>query len=361
MSALRKEFSVLFKKDAKGRMRYYDVKKYDDGYKTISGILGMDSSRKVEDHPVTFGLASRSKQEQIDLRVNAIINRRKDQGWSNTIEEAEKGSTNQLGFLRPMTAHKYEKGKIDLEGKTTFVQRKYNGHRCLITNHQGENIAYSRGGKLITSIKEILRDMVIPPGVTIDGELYCHGWSLQKISSAVRKRQEETNQLRFMCYDIIADMPYSFRMDAIQQNITFCERSTFVETAVCFGEYDPYILMKTFIAEGYEGAMIRTNDAGYEHGKRSKSLLKVKDFLDDEFKVVDITSSVDGWAILTCIHRDLTFDCSAPGTHEQKKEVLQNKEKYLGKYVTVKYPEFTDKGIPSQPVAVAWREESEFI
>ena len=53
------------------------------------------------------------------------------------------------------------------------------------------------------------------------------------------------------------------------------------------------------------------------------------------------------------------FKVSCHGDHYEKREVLENIEKYIGKYVTIEYPELTDSGKPSQPVALNWREENE--
>ena len=38
---------------------------------------------------------------------------------------------------------------------------------------------------------------------------------------------------------------------------------------------------------------------GYEDGKRSGSLIKLKDWLDQEFKIVDVSASADGWQSFT--------------------------------------------------------------
>jgi hypothetical protein len=106
---------------------------------------------------------------------------------------------------------------------------------------------------------------------------------------------------------------------------------------------------------GYEGLILRTNDTGYEAGKRSKSLVKIKKWLDGEFLVTNIVPSVDGWAVLECTHNGGFFRVSAPGTIDNKFEIMMDKENYIGRYVNVEFFEWTNDGIPFHPVAKYFR------
>ena len=107
--------------------------------------------------------------------------------------------------------------------------------------------------------------------------------------------------------------------------------------------------------DGYEGLILRPEGFGYEH-RRSKGLLKVKKRMDEEFLVVNITRSVDGWAVLHCSTKDgKLFRASAPGTMLEKQQVARRKTEYIGRYVRIAYPELTSAGIPAQPVALNWR------
>jgi ATP-dependent DNA ligase len=109
---------------------------------------------------------------------------------------------------------------------------------------------------------------------------------------------------------------------------------------------------------GYEGLIIRQGEYGYEDGKRSRSLIKVKKCFDDEFLVVDIHESVDGWAILECaVDNEETFRVSAPGSMADKFYVALSKDEYIGRFVTVEYFEITNAGKPFHPVAIGWKEE----
>ena len=97
-----------------------------------------------------------------------------------------------------------------------------------------------------------------------------------------------------------------------------------------FDEVDE--LYNEFMSEGYEGQMVRV-DFPYEN-KRSKKLLKRKDFTDSEYLVIGIEEG-DGNRTgtaknLTCKDEKTgqTFNSNIKGTHEYLAEILENKDYY---------------------------------
>ena len=344
----------LYIKDNKGMIREWRIGKNDDNDIIIEhGVLGGSMQRQVEH--IEEGKAGRSIDDQIMLRIASRISRQLDKGYSPNIEDAEKKPVNSLGLVKPMLAQKIESVK-NIDFDEAYVQRKYDGNRMMIANVNGENIAYTRNGKIIDSVDHILREIEIPEGTILDGEIYCHGYPLQTIVSWVKRKQENSLMLKYHAYDIVSPLKYSDRMIMLR-DIEYGENAEFVETIKVrsMEEVDSYF--REFRHDDYEGAIIRWGAFGYEDGKRSKSLVKVKGWQDDEFMVIDIEHSADGWAVLTCMmNNGKTFSVSAPGTIEQKKEVLENREKYLGKYVTVKYSTITNAGKVFHPVAENWRE-----
>jgi ATP-dependent DNA ligase len=110
--------------------------------------------------------------------------------------------------------------------------------------------------------------------------------------------------------------------------------------------------------EGFEGLMLRTRTSGYETGVRSSSLIKIKAFEDDEFLVVDLKASKEGWAICQCVTKEgKIFGVSAPGNKEEKLYVMRNPSKFIGRYLTVDYSHLTESNIPFHPTAIRWRED----
>lgn len=336
-------------------MREYSIKIGENELIIDYGVVGGETIRTIE--RIENGLAGRSVSEQLNLRMQSRLNKKIDAGYIENFEKAKINEvTNSLGFKKPMLAHRFDKVK-KFDFSEVYCQKKYDGHRCLITNDCGENIAYSRNGKLINSIPEILSEIKIPEGHTIDGELYHHGTPLQTISSWVRKYQENSLKLNFICYDAILKEPYKNRLNFIKDT-ELGSRAFVADTALMIGEFNPLPILKNAIEEGYEGLILRQNIFSYEDGKRSNAVIKVKQFLDDEFLIVGISASVDGFAIFQCEAKNKKlFSVTCHGTHQEKIYVLKNKEMFLGKFACVEYANLTKDGIPFHPVSKCFRDK----
>lgn len=308
--------------------------------------------------------SGRSIEEQIALQMNSRISRMLDKGYKWTRAEANLGATNQLDLPRPMLAQPLKRvSRVNY--KNAIIQYKVDGHRCLVTRQDGNLIAYTRQGKLIPSIEHILTELddVLPEGSTLDGELFAYGVPLQTISSWIKRSQENTKKLSYNVYDLMTPDTYYDRM--IEKNRIlekFILEKSDVITVLNDYEYvdenHTRDLFRLARSQGYEGLMLRTNDRGYESGVRSQSLIKIKEFFDEEFKVVGITPSKDGWAVCTCeLQNGRTFMVSAPGDIPSKRKALVDKDSYVGKYLTVEYSVLTNDGIPFHPNATRWRED----
>ena len=348
----------FYKKDHRGAMRYWQV--HSEGITIFieHGILG--GSPNYESEVVPYGLAGRTVKDQIQSRIRSRANKKIDAGYVASIEKANlMKHVNKLGYHKPMLATRHDKIK-DFKFDHNYIQHKYDGHRCLITNDGGDIVAYSRNGKIIDSISHITDEFinVLPVGMTIDGELYNHGTKLQTITSWVKKKQESTELLTFFCYDVVLDECFSERLRVLN-GLTFVRfvYSELSPTSLLIGEFNMGALLTSSRGLGYEGLMIRPAGHPYQPGKKSKGLIKVKAWLDDEYTVEGITLGVDGQAMLSLRHNGKSFKATSPGTQMQKIYIGLNKDKFIGKKVTVQYANLTDAGIPFQPVATMWRDK----
>jgi len=310
---------------------------------------------------VACNMSGRNIVEQTNLEMHSRINKQLDKGYRHSLDEAalHKG-LNAANLYRPMLAQKYANVAQSIDAKKYKIQYKYDGHRCLITRVDDELIAYSRNGKPITTIDHILQDIDIPEGAVLDGELYIHGQPLQKISSIVRRKQSDNKELKYVLFDQICDLPFEARFDGLHKykynsaNVIIAPTAD-CETSVLTGD----MIRELAMSKGYEGFILRHNKLGYEPGKRSYQVLKAKVPDSNEFEIVDITPSKDGWGILTCKFDNGTFNVSAPGTFDSKKDFLVNKEKFIGRKITVEYFNTTIDGTPFHPVAIANLRDSE--
>ncbi|HIJ11303.1 TPA: hypothetical protein HA278_04560, partial [Candidatus Woesearchaeota archaeon] len=134
-----------------------------------------------------------------------------------------------------------------------------------------------------------------------------------------------------------------------------------VETPQCETEEQLMVYEDRYIKRGFEGSMARNKDSKYLFGYRSKDLLKVKRFLDDEYEIIGFTDGISievGCLIFTCKTKDgQEFSVRPIGTHEERKEMYKKGDTYIGKLLTVKYQELSNDGVPRFPVGLHTREE----
>lgn len=342
----------LYKKTATGAIQIWSIG-FDEP-NTIKILYGQyKGAQQFQKEVVPEGLAGRSLKEQIRSRISSRINKQLDKGYVKSYEEAISTTvTNSLNLLKPQLALAEKRaGQYSVHG--AMRQLKLDGNRCIITRQNNDLIAYSRNGKIIDTIDHITDGIDIPEGTYLDGELYAHGVKLQTIMSWTKRRQGNTLKLKYHVFDMISTETFRERWD-ILNSFSLGLNVEYVPTWNNDDSNAPSL--NDALDAGYEGLILRLNGYGYQDGKRNKSLIKIKQFYDNEFYVVDIHPSKDGWAILECVTNEgKLFRASAPGTMEEKKEILRNKNGYIGDRVTIQYATLTADNIPFQPVAIRWR------
>ncbi|EOE0154427.1 hypothetical protein ACJ8S7_005080 [Klebsiella pneumoniae] len=372
----------LYIRDNSGKIRYWVCREVLDGLEIEHGVL--NGTPQFQFESIEEGKASRNQDEQIASRINSRYNKQLDKGYVYDLEVAKTMKpVNSLGFCKPMLAKKSE--DVDLDKMMTrpfYLQNKLDGNRCLIHNDGTGLVAYTRNGKEFKTLKHILEPLrnIIPADYTLDGELYIHGVSLQTIVSWGKRLQPDTLKLQFHCYDLISPEPFSERNNELGAILTGAGERLYPTTRrVLTSKFTPEStpnfggsavdlagLLRIARKDGYEGKMFRSDFAlnrgvfeqvGYQDGKRSGSLIKLKMWEDQEFPIVDISESADGWAILHCVAPNgKPFTVSCPGDVPFKRYVLMNKDKFVSKDVTVQFAYWTDDGLPFHCVATAIRD-----
>ena len=349
--------TVLYTKDAKGDIREWAISHDGETITIRYGFVGGTMQYQYEE--IKTNSSGRDFFEQAELRVDSRISRQLDKGYVYSINKAREGkATNRMGKPKPMLAQKVDDVR-GIDWDNAIVQPKFDGNRCLIYCEDGVNKAYTRNGKPVEAIDHILQDITLEEGMIVDGELYCHGQKLQTIVSWIKRKQEQTKQLKYHLYDFVApDLSYKLRSEIIKGIPKGSSIEAVYGLKVASREA-LQLAFRAYRAGGYEGAILRWGDFGYEDGKRSKSLLKLKEFHSDEFKVIDIIKSNEGWGILVCELQDRTgtFKVSAPGDMAEKYSYVINKDLYIGKDVTVEYAGLTNLGVPFHPIAINFRED----
>lgn len=249
-----------------------------------------------------------------------------------------------------------------------YVQPKLDGVRCLFT----KNGAFTRRGNKFMNVTHLEAQLFEffndNPDVILDGELYNHDLKndFEKIISLVKKtvnitpddRTEASGLVQYHLYDVVMDTTYRNRIEVMDNLLRKYKPYSVhpVPTLAVQKEEEVYNLHEHFKSEGYEGSMIRIDAFPYE-SKRSKSLIKVKDFIDFEAEVIGYVEGKGklkgklGKFLMKRLDTGKEFGAPASGhTHEQRKELWENRETYLGTEWTVEAFEFTKTGAPRFPV-----------
>jgi DNA ligase-1 len=306
--------------------------------------------------------------EQGCLEVDSKARLKMDKGYVKTPAEAEAPSTNSLGLLKPMLATPIEKIKPEkIDWDDAFVQPKLDGHRALFT----DGVLYSRQGKVLDlpHIVEAIEAAGIED-MHLDGELYIHGKSLQEMSKLIKKHRPESLDIEYHIYDQILDEPFLTRICRLGNSVSHWPASSPLK-AVPTHKVESMEQLMEFHAHyreaGYEGTMIRFGKEHYRDGKRSRTLLKMKEFQDEEFCIVGVregkpyvtdkgTFQVPVW--VCCLKDDAskTFTVTAAGTMQEKHDQWVNQDDHLYKFLTVKFHYYSSDGIPQLPIALRFQE-----
>lgn len=358
-------FKTLYTRDANGSVRFWrmEINPADASqYRTVSGVMGGAevASGWTTATPKNVGRSNEtSASQQAILEIEAEMRKKIDRKYGD-----DPNNVGRHKFFAPMLAHKWE----GWTGGPVWVQPKLDGLRCIatasgLTSRQGKPYNLPHIAEALAPLFEQNPDLVL------DGELYNHDLKddFNTLTSLIKrdKRTAEQEQrtravVQYHVYDL-PSCPGGFRGRATLIGLSQSALKDPLKRVATFKADDLESLDQhygDFIAEGYEGMMIRL-DQPYEVGKRSKSLLKRKDFLDAEFELVSIEEGQGNWAGYAktaeiTLPDGRTQSAGMRGSQAQMAELLKNRDKYS--HVTVRYQALTPDGYLRFPVIVDWHE-----
>lgn len=291
----------------------------------------------------------------------------------------EEGEEAQGERFSPMLAHTYADRKKTVGWDNTsirkFVQHKYDGMRA---GYDGTTFV-SRGNKDL--IPECVAHLNFDTqGYTVDGEVILPheefyldkptGEGFQMTMRAVKKyRPELSPKLLYRVYDVVMDAPFQERKAVLEKLVTEANNPSVLlaETFEVLSEEDVMERQEQFLVEGWEGTMIRVSERGYKSGHRDIQLLKLKEFEDAEFIVIDIVEGKGkfvGLPMIVCMTEPtpkapegLRFAATQQGKEDSKREIFANRASFIGKLWTIKFQGRSSDGIPRFPVGIGVRDE----
>lgn len=358
-----KSFPTIFSKTAHGQTQTWKIETQGDKFRTLEGILNgaLTTSAWTTCEPKNVGKKNEtSGEEQAVKEAKARHKKKLDEGYHENIKDINKAK-----FFEPMLAKKWVDRRENVEFPV-YSQRKYDGVRCIV-NRDG---MFSRNGKPIISaphIFEQLRGWLSIHDAIFDGELYAHKFkdNFEKIISLARQGkptkedlEESAKHLEYHIYDFYVstfpNRPVEERHELLNDIVKLLKalnpKIKIVYVGLDKAETEDKLdeLYSKYLDDGYEGQMIRIPGSPYEN-KRSNNLLKRKEFVDEEFELVDVLAGKGGHENIAskviCKMKDgTTFEAGMIGSHEYCAKLLREKKKYIGKMATIIYQNLTEKG-----------------
>lgn len=166
-----------------------------------------------------------------------------------------------------------------------ILMPKLNGIRARYVPGHG---FFSRDGKAFAADK--LSHIKVPRGFDLDGELYVHGWSLQRINAAASVNSpgvsDDTRQLCYYVYDLPqfhGEALHRMRMLArLEFSSPYCKQIPWRDgDGTCITKKRAQF--QAYVADGYEGMMLKV--AEYVDG-RTNNLLKRKAWFEEPFRFI---------------------------------------------------------------------------
>lgn len=358
------------------------------GKKTVQPVIIVDSGKGI-------GKARTTVTEQAEIEFNSHVRKYLDKGYKELqypINEYTKEQleailpdevTDSNGNLKPMLALDYHKVAASiLEKHWWYGSRKLDGCRCIMFVKDGEIHTSSRGGKdydnstyHITCNKKFKKYMLAHPELILDGELYFHGEPLQTLSgwARLKKDTDKCDKLQYYIYDIVdTNKTFEERLEIIEDlaeelELGFDPNKEFVKNELQIqivphekvnGWSEIKRLHDNYVGEGFEGLVIRDPEAKYGINARNKSMIKIKEYMEDEFEIVDYNDGLrpEDMVFICQTKEGKLFEAKPVGPRELKYQYLNDMDKIIGKMVTIKFFTYSKDSIPTQPVAKCIRD-----
>ena len=298
------------------------------------------------------------RQEMLEL-FDRIITKNLQLGIdSKTINKVIPGLIPEFNV---MLANKYFDKPEVINGREFVITTKIDGSRIIAMKDNGQVSFWTRQGQKyegLIDLEEALKN-ISEDNFVLDGEIVAMNTdkedTYKNTMKLSRTKEQAKHGLKMLVFDY---MPIAnFKIQCCPMTYS-ARRSTLSAIFDLNGQHlVPYFellpmlykgtdtnkiieLLNEQTAKGEEGIMINICDAPYDF-KRSNNLLKVKKFQDTEVKIVGYEEGVNKLAgtlgAFICEYKDNIVRVGSGLSDEDRAYFWANQDKYLNKYITVKY------------------------
>ena len=316
-----KTFPTLYKRNNSGKIQQWTINVLGNHYYVVEGLV---DGKLTQTKPHTCEAKSSKKknsttaEQQAEKEAQSKYENKLEHGYCLTQEGID-----DTGYQEPMLAKQFydywDKIFDDL-----FVDDKLNGVRC---NYKKAGELISRKNKPFNTAPHIIAELDAVrkkyPKIFVDGELFNPALKenlnrLIELVSVAYKPTDVTPELlaeskeivQFWVYDgygfegITPKTPFTERRAALQKlfkgfkyirvlNYVTIKNGKDKKVRAAVLKQVKAMLKEVAKAKG-EGIIIRHGLCPYEH-KRSKYLLKAKNFIDDEFEILKVEEGNGDW------------------------------------------------------------------
>ena len=356
------KLTTLYSRSITGKINEYVIEIENNKYRSISGYT--DGVKTISEWKVCAAKSYCTAEEQAMKEATAMHRKKMEAGSFENISDIDNET-----YFEPMLAQDWHKQK-DKVKYPLYSQPKLDGIRCIVR----KDGMWSRNGKRIVSAPHIFEAMKplfeTNPNLIFDGELYADKFAndFNAICSLVKKTKptsedlkESSEKIEYHIYDlpnIKSKFEYRYNFLGLLSLPKCCVRVT---THIVNNKDEVNEYYGDYINAGYEGQMLRLN-ADYEN-KRSKSLLKHKSFIDEEYTILGVEEGIGNKTgmVGSFIFESKTgkrFNSSPKFNWEECTKMWDERESLIGKSATVKYFNLTPDGVPRFPYVIKIDRES---
>ncbi len=346
-------YPTLYKRDTEGKIQQWTIEVEGSKYRTIHGDYG---GKLVSDAWTTAktknaGRANSTTPEQQAVKeALAKITLKKKKGYTE-----DPTAVDEAAVFKVMLAEKFS----DYESEVVFPvleEPKLDGLRC----RADKTGLWSRENNQFKNCPHIERALAPlfekHPDLILDGELYNHDYAddFNSLISFVKKGKptpesiaEAEKYVQFWIYNYVNTDAYLTRYLRLQEWILPLKSPylKLVPATQCATRKELDEKYEGHLENKFEGQMVYAPYSAYIH-KRTKALLKRKEFIDDEFPIVSIEEGVGNrsgkaGAIWLTAKNGKKFKANPKGNRKFLTDLLKNREALVGVMATVEYQNLT--------------------
>lgn len=257
-----------------------------------------------------------------------------------------------------MLASKWQPGTIDLSNGFVLTL-KLDGIRATVFNYEDGVRIFARSGKEITGLVELEKTFQdFPKGMVYDGELIAESdgkmdsKDLFRLTQSIVRKNGDKFGVNFGIFDMLPIDEFKFgkskdgymvrvkKMRKVMSETVKSWHRLFMAPVYYEGTDESVIAPKLeeVLRKGKEGLMINTMNGVYET-KRSKNLMKVKEFHNVDLRIIGVVEHTRGNRLGSIVvdYKGNQVNVGSGFNDADRVRFWQNKDKLIGKIAEVQY------------------------